>query len=400
MSTASKWCSKAAAVWVSSKRCRRSQVSCTPFHACPPEYTRPWRSSSFDSGAAPASDPRGRLRERGPYHAPPPLHLRHLTAVISPSRSSRVRCAASRASVLTDPQRDGSTSTARRPRTRSRQQPKPARARTPSAPLHRPPHRARSWCNQRESRRDQDTTAPAHPTRSSSTACATTESAALQPDTRTVETHRRPPDCNCGLSGECSLAPATHVRLAAGGTNASWRDCTMMRPSQSTTRWSSSNQSCPICMRGAHHAQPPVGGHAAQIGRQLDGGRPTEAVDAERHRGRHVTAQEREQDVGRALARAHPVLDDRWTAVGTRGHRGQRRPDVAAVREVDDVGHRMTGPDRLEPRRRIRRHQRHHRIHRQQRGATSCSGTASVMTARTAVLCSSRERSSQCGALA
>ena len=40
-----------------------------------------------------------------------------------------------------------------------------------------------------------------------------------------------------------SIADVRRPRYCAGGTMASWRLCTTMRPSQSTTMWSSSNQS-------------------------------------------------------------------------------------------------------------------------------------------------------------
>ena len=39
--------------------------------ACPPEYTRPWRSSSFDSRCLNRIDPRGRPREPARIHTPP-----------------------------------------------------------------------------------------------------------------------------------------------------------------------------------------------------------------------------------------------------------------------------------------------------------------------------------------
>ena len=105
---------------------------------------------------------------------------------------------------------------------------------------------------------------------------------------------------------------------ARGGTIASWRLCTTMRPSQSTTMWSSSNQSWPICIVVHITRSQPSAGSAAQIGGQLHRRRPTESVDAERDRRRHVAAQQREQHVGRDPLRPHPVLDHGRPAVGAR----------------------------------------------------------------------------------
>jgi hypothetical protein len=48
----------------------------------------------------------------------------------------------------------------------------------------------------------------------------------------------------------------------AGGTIANWRACTTMRPSQSTTVWSSSNQSCPICIQVHTTRNQPSAGNA------------------------------------------------------------------------------------------------------------------------------------------
>ena len=56
-----------------------------------------------------------------------------------------------------------------------------------------------------------------------------------------------PPPMIAILAMRQSIADAGATLTAAGGTIASWRVCTTMRPSQSTTMWSSSNQSCPIC---------------------------------------------------------------------------------------------------------------------------------------------------------
>ena len=139
----------------------------------------------------------------------------------------------------------------------------------------------------------------------------------------------------------------------------------MMRPSQSTTMWSSSNQSCPICTV-VHKTRSRPSAGSAQIRGELNRRRPSHSVHAERHRRGHVAAQQREEHVRRNAFRAHPVFDDGRAAVGARRECRQRRPDVATVRQMHDVFHRMPRTDRFESRRWLRLHQRDHRIDRQQ----------------------------------
>ena len=90
-----------------------------------------------------------------------------------------------------------------------------------------------------------------------------------------------PPPMIAILAMRASIAAPRERRLRrhdAGGTIASWRVCTMMRPSQSTTMWSSSNQSWPICIVVHSTRSQPSAGSAAQVRGELHGRRPAEPV--------------------------------------------------------------------------------------------------------------------------
>ena len=105
----------------------------------------PGAAAASTAGAGPASDHRGSPPGPGPGPGPPPARRwAPRTAVISSSRSSRARCTASRASVLTRSPRAGAASTAPPPRTGSRPRSAPGPARTRSGRPRRspPPGRA------------------------------------------------------------------------------------------------------------------------------------------------------------------------------------------------------------------------------------------------------------------
>src|SRR6201997_1828748 len=117
---------------------------------------------------------------------------------------------------------------------------------------------------------------------------------------------------------------------------------------------------------GADHPQPAVRRQCAQVGGELDGRRPAGAVQAKRHRRRHISTHQREQHVRRQATRPHPHLDDRWPAVSG-PQRREQRPHITAVGQVHQPGQRVAGTDRSDTVRRLRGHQAHRRIGRQQR---------------------------------